>query len=84
MIYTKRHAQFQCSPKSLVHKNMFYKPYLGKKKPAFFAYYPEQDHPAIFKSSKNNDLFQNRQTYSHRILEIYWDFHDMVSVRLTD
>ena len=41
----------------------------------------EQVRPAILESSKVNDLFQNRQIYSRRIIETSRDFLDMVSVR---
>ena len=37
---------------------------------------------AILQSSKNNDLFQNHQTYFLWILEIFRNFLDMVSVTL--
>ena len=43
---------------------------------------PEQVYAAILGSSENNDLFQNRQSYSHRILEIPRNLLAMVSVRL--
>ena len=52
------------------------------KKPTFLASNSEQPYLVILKSSKNNDLFQNRQTYSHQILEISRNFYDMISVML--
>ena len=60
---------------------MFQQHYLGNKKPTFLACNPEQVYVAILESSKNNDLFQNRQTCSRQILEISRNFLDMVSVR---
>ena len=82
MLYAERYAQFQYSLKSLAHINMFQQHYLGNKKPTFLACNPEQVYATILEFSKNNDLFQNRQTYSRRILEISRNFLDMVSVRL--
>ena len=49
---------------------MFYQHYLGNKKPTFLARNPEQVYAAILEPSKNNELFQNRQVYPRRILEI--------------
>ena len=43
---------------------------LGNKEPIFFACNPKQVYGTILKSWKNNDLFQNRQIYSRRNLEI--------------
>ena len=60
MLQAERHAQFQCSPKH----------YLRNKKPTFLSWNPEQVRAVISEFSKNNDLFQNRQIYSRRILEI--------------
>ena len=48
---------------------------------AFLACNTEQVRAAILESSKVNDLFQNRQIYSRRIIETSRDFLDMVSVR---
>ena len=42
----------------------------------------EQVHAAILKSSKINDLLQNRQIYSRRIFETSRNFLDMVFVKL--
>ena len=61
---------------------MFYQHYLEYKKPTFLACNPEEVYATILEFSKNNSLFQNRQTYSHRILEIFQNFLNMVSVRL--
>ena len=61
---------------------MFWQRYLGNKKSTFLACNHEQVYAVILKSSKNNDLFQIRQTYSHRILEVFRNFLDIVSVRL--
>ena len=44
---------------------MFQQHYLGNKKPTFLACHPEQFYATILEFSKNNDHFQNRQTYSH-------------------
>ena len=52
------------------------------KKPTFLACNLEHVYAAILEYSKNNDLFQNRQTYFRQILEIFRNFLDMVSVRL--
>ena len=82
MLYAERYAQFQYSPKSLAHINMFQQHYLGNKKPTFLACNPEQVYATMSEFSKNNDHFQNRQTYSRRILEISQNFLDMISVRL--
>ena len=60
---------------------MFYQRYLGNKKPAFLACNPEQVYDAILESSENNDLFQNHQIYSCRILKTSQNFLDMVFVR---
>ena len=68
--------------KVLAHTNMFYYHYLGNKKPTFLACNPEQVYATILEFAKNNDLLQNRQTYSRRILKIPRNFLDMVSVRL--
>ena len=57
--------------------NMFLQHYLENKKSTFLACILKQVYAAILESWKNYDSFQNRQTYSRRILEI-----DMVSVRL--
>ena len=51
-------------------------------KPTFLACNLEQVYATILEFSKNNDLFQNRQTYSRRIREISRNFYDTVSVRL--
>ena len=51
-------------------------------KPTFLACKLEQVYATILGFSKNNDLFQNRETYTHRIREISRNFYDMVSVRL--
>ena len=61
---------------------MFQQHYLGNKKPTFLACNPEQVYATMSEFSKNNDHFQNRQTYSRRILEISQNFLDMISVRL--
>ena len=61
---------------------MFQQHYLGNKKPTFLTCNPGQVYAAILKFSKNNDLFQNCQAYSCRILEISRNFLDMVSVCL--
>ena len=61
---------------------MFLQHNLGNKKPTFLACNAEQVYAATLEFSKNNDLFQNRQTYSRQILEISQNFLDMVSVRL--
>ena len=61
---------------------MFWQHYLENKKPTFLACNPEQVYAVILESSKNNDLFQDRQTYSRWILEMSRNFFDMVSVRL--
>ena len=61
---------------------MFQEHYLGNKKPAFLTCNPEQVYAAILWSSKNNDLFQNRQICYGRILENIRNFLDMVSVKL--
>ena len=61
---------------------MFQQHYLGHKGPTFLACITEQVYAAMLEFSKNEDLFQNRQTYSHRILEISRNFLGMVSVRL--
>ena len=61
---------------------MFWQYHLGNKKPTFVACNPEKVYATILEYSKNNDLFQNRQTYSRRILEIFRNFFDTVSVRL--
>ena len=55
---------------------------LGNNKPTFLAYNPEQVYAAILEFLENNDLFQNRQIYSRRILEISQSFLRMVSLRL--
>ena len=81
MLQTERHTQCQCSLKVLVHINMFQQYYLGNSKPAFLASNLEQVYAAILESSKNSDLFQNRQTCSARFPEISQNFFDMVSVR---
>ena len=60
---------------------MSYQHYLGNIKPTFVACNSEQGYAAILESLKNNDLFQNRQTYSCQILEISRSFLNMVSVR---
>ena len=56
--------------------------FLGNKNPTFLAYNPEQVYAAILEFSKNNDLFQNYQTYFRRILEISGNFLGIVSLRL--
>ena len=61
---------------------MFYQHYLLNKKPTLLSCNSEQVYAAILKFSKNNDLFQNCQIYSRRILEISQNFFDMVSVCL--
>ena len=81
MLQTERHAQCQCFLKFLAHINMFQEYYLGNKKPTFLTCNPKHVYAAILESSKNNDLFQNRQIYFHRILEISRNFLDMVSER---
>ena len=53
-----------------------------KKKSTFLACNSEQVYAAILELSKNNNLFQNHQIYSHWILEMYQNFLDMASVRL--
>ena len=60
---------------------MFQQHYLGNKKPTFLTCNTEQVRAAILESSKINDLFQNRQIYSHRIFETSRNFLDMVCVR---
>ena len=60
---------------------MFWQHFLGNKKPTFLPCNPEQVYATILEFSENNDLFQNRQTYSRRFLEISRNFLDMVSVR---
>ena len=69
-------------PKMFAHINMFYQHYLGNKKPNFLACNPEKVYAIILEFSKSNDLFQNHQTYSRRILEISLNFLNMVPVRL--
>ena len=59
---------------------MFEQHYLGNKKTTFFTCNPEQAYAAILEPSKNNNLFQNRQTCSRLNLEISRNFLDMVSV----
>ena len=81
MLQTKRHVQCQCFLKFLAHINMFQQHYLGNKKRTFLTCNPEHVYAAILESSKNKDLFQNRQTYFHRILEMPRNFLDMVSVK---
>ena len=49
--------------------NMSWQHYLENNKPIFLACIPEQVYDGILKSSKNNDLFQNHQTYFRRIYE---------------
>ena len=61
---------------------MFYQHYLEYKKPTFLACNPEEVYATILEFSKNSSLFQNCQTYSRRILEIFRNFLNMVSVRL--
>ena len=58
---------------------MFQQHYLGNNKPTFLTCNPEQVYAVILESSKNNDFFQNRQTYSCVILEVSQNFLDMVS-----
>ena len=48
---------------------MFQQQYLGNKKPTFLTCNTEQVHAAISECSKINDLFQNRQIYSHWIFK---------------
>ena len=55
---------------------------VANKKRTLLTCNPEQVYDAILEFSKNNDLFQNCQTYSHQILEISRNILDMVSVRL--
>ena len=55
---------------------------VANKTPTLLTCNPEQVYDAILEFSKNNDLFQNCQTYSHQILEISRNILDMVSVRL--
>ena len=50
---------------------MFWWHHLENEKPTFLASIPEQVYAASSESLKNNDIFQNRQTYSRRILEIF-------------
>ena len=80
MLSTERHAQSQRSKKLLVHINMFYQHYLRNKKPTSLAFNAEQVYATILESSESKDPFQNRQTYSRWILEIFQNFLDMVSV----
>ena len=61
---------------------MSWQHYLGNKKPTFLACNTVSVGAAISESSKINDLFQNRQIYSHRIFEVSWNFFDVVSVKL--
>ena len=44
--------------------NMFWQHYLENKKPTFLAYIAKQVHAAILEPLKNNNFFQNHQTYS--------------------
>ena len=60
---------------------MFQQYHLGNKKPTFLACNAEQVYAAILEFS-NNDIFQNRHTYSCQILEISQNVPDMVSVTL--
>ena len=55
--------------KFLVNINMHQQHYLGNMKPTFPVCDPEQVYATILHSSKNN-IFQNCQDYSRRILEI--------------
>ena len=50
--------------------NIFWRHDLENKKPTFLACIAEQVYAAILESSKNNNLFQNHQIESHRIVEI--------------
>ena len=59
---------------------MSWQHYLENKKTNFLTCLPEQVYAAILESSKNIDLFQNRQTYSFQVLENSRKFLGMVSV----
>ena len=61
---------------------MFSQHYLGNKGPTWLACNSEQVCAAIFEFSKNKDHFQNRQTYSRRILEVSQNFLNTGSVSL--
>ena len=82
ILLTERHAQFECFLKFLAHIKMFWQHYLENNKLTSLACNLKQVYAAILESSKNNDLFQNRQICSRWILEISQNFLAMVSVRL--
>ena len=49
---------------------MFWQHCLESKKQTFLPCIPEQVYPAILETSKNKDVFQNRQACCRRIFEV--------------
>ena len=58
MLYTERHAKYQCSLKLLAHINLFYQHSLGYKKSTLLTCNSKQVYVAILKSSKINSFFR--------------------------